>query len=62
MREIRTSGSMRGNWKHDLIARNGLRMRKRSLVSWCASSLLYGSAPSDRARCKCTDSTSTCDL
>jgi hypothetical protein len=24
MREIRTSGSMRGDWKHDLFARNGL--------------------------------------
>lgn len=24
MREIRTSGSMRGNWKHALLARNGL--------------------------------------
>ena len=24
MREIRKSGSMRGNWKHALLARNGL--------------------------------------
>ena len=49
MREIRTSGSMRGDWKRDMIAGNGLGASPRGALSCTrASPLLYGKAPSRR--------------